>query len=92
MPLPYYTPAIPTIIGGELDVAIGDVLNFFTGAKSPPPLGFAEATLNFNPTNPYPTSSTCSLCLTLPSRYDQFEDFKTAFVFAIQNHGGFGLY
>jgi hypothetical protein len=75
-----------------LDVTLEDILSFFTGASHPPPLGFPDATLNFNPTNIYPTASTCSLCLTLPTKYESFDTFKEAFVFAMQCHGGFGLY
>lgn len=68
-------------------------MSFFTGADSIPPLGFGDATLTFNDTNPYPTASTCGLCLTLPTKYyDDYSSFKKEFVFAISNHGGFGLY
>ena len=39
-----------------------NVLSFFTGADSIPPLGLGDATLTFNDTNPYPTASTCQQC------------------------------
>ena len=80
-------------VGEQLDIGMGDILSFFTGAENIPPLGFEAATLNFSPNNPYPTASTRGLSLTLPTKYyDNYSDFKENFVFAIQNHGGFGLY
>jgi len=79
-------------VGGELEISMGDILSFFTAAEYIPPLGFDNATLNFNDKNPYPTASTCGLCLTLPTKYhDNYYEFKDKFVFAMQNHGGFGL-
>ena len=53
--------------GGKHDgAAIGDVLEFFTGASQISPLGFeAKCILNFNETGFYPTASTCGLILTL---------------------------
>lgn len=78
--------------GGEVDITLKDVLSSFTGAESISPLGFNDATLSFNDENPYPTSSTCSQCLTLPSKYEKYADFKEHFIFALCNHGGFGLY
>ena len=65
-------------IGRSLEINLGDVLSFFTGANRIPPLGFADATLNFNAVNPYPTASTCGLCLTLPTKYDSYHAFKEA--------------
>ena len=65
------------------------VLSFFTGADTVPPLGFSDATLNFNDDNPYPTASTCSLSLTLPTKY--YLSYEANFIFSMLNHGGFGL-
>ena len=81
-------------VGGLLEISLGDILSFFTGADRIPPLGFIDhdTTLNFSCVNPYPTASTCGLCLTLPTKYDNYDDFKAAFVFSMQHHGGFGLY
>ena len=56
------------MVGGELEISMGDILSFFTAAEYIPPLGFDNATLNFNDKNPYPTASTCGLCLTLPTK------------------------
>lgn len=49
----------------------------FTGADTIPPLGLGDATLSFNHTYPYPTASTCALCLTLPTMYSKdYMNFK----------------
>ena len=77
--------------GGTLDVTKGQVLAFFTAAEIILPVGFNDATLNFNDSNQYPTASTCSLSLTLPTRYDDYNTFRDKFVYAIDNRGGFGL-
>ena len=70
--------------GGDMGVTMGDVLSFFTGAESIPPLGFGDATLSFNDVNPYPTASTCALCLTLPTMYhNDYPKFKEKFLFGI---------
>ena len=79
-------------LDGQTEITIGDVLSFFTGADHIPPLGFGDATLTFNESNLYPTASTCALCLTLPTMYNDYSSFKEKFVFAMLNHGGFGLY
>ena len=72
---------------------MGNLLSFFTGAEYIPPMGFNDATLNFNDSNLYPTASTCSLSLTLPTQYyKSYNAFKDNIIFGIQNHGGFGLY
>ena len=87
------TPSVFPFAGGDLEIiSMGSILSFFTGADHIPPLGFDEATLNFSDNNPYPTASTCALCLTLPTKYHgSYADFKENFTFAMHNHGGFGL-
>ena len=76
----------------EIKVSMKMVLAFFSGADSIPPLGYGRpATLNFNATNPYPTASTCSIELTLPTKYANFEAFKKAMDIGLSMHGGFGL-
>lgn len=55
------------------------------------PLGFEGCTLSFNPKQPYPTASTCAVELTLPTKYSNFEEFKTHLDIAFTMHGGFGL-
>ena len=75
-------------------LTLGDCLSFFTGSTSIPLTGFEDvATLNFNPTNVFPTASTCSLTLTLPTMYYEcYSTFKEKMEYAFFNHGGFGLY
>ena len=66
---------------------------FFSGAAKPPPLGFPEKpTLQFDTDNIYPTSSTCALVLTLPTKYSCYEEFKRAMFVGLKFHGGFGNY
>lgn len=67
------------------------ILSFFTGADSIPPVGYDRVTLTFNNLNPYPTASTCGLELTLPTKYDEYEEFKRHMDVAFTMHGGFGL-
>ena len=83
---------IITESSSEGKVSLKKILAFFTGGDSIPPAGFhKECTLNFNPSNPYPTASTCALVLTLPTRWATYEDFKTHADVAFTMHGGFGL-
>ncbi len=77
---------------GAIKISLKIILAFFSGADTVPPLGFGkEATLSFNPTNPYPTASTCALELTLPTKYTKYEEFKRQLDVAFSMHGGFGL-
>ena len=69
-----------------------DVLTFYTGSDKVPPLGFVPApTLAFNSAAYYPSSSTCSLTLYLPTKYEDYCAFKSRLLYAFKNHGGFGL-
>ena len=74
-------------------VTLADVLVFWSGASSVPPMGFpAQSSLCFSDTAVYPTASTCALSLVLPTQYhDSYTDFKDNCCFAFLNHGGFGL-
>ena len=72
-------------------LSLKTVLVFFTGADSIPPLGYSSATLNFNPTNQYPTASTCAIALSLPTKYTEYRQFKRQLNVALTMHGGFGL-
>ncbi len=75
----------------KLGVSLSDVLVFFTGADSIPPTGYETATLNLNDTNHFPTASTCAVQLTLPTKYHDYNDFKSVMDTAMKMHGGFGL-
>lgn len=74
-------------------VTLGQVLSFFSGAEYPPPLGFnIPPAIYFSATNVFPQASTCALTLTLPTKYfDQPESFEEKMIYALKNHGGFGL-
>ena len=78
---------------GSPEVTLEEVLNFFTGATYPPPLGFdVPASVWFSPTAEFPQASTCALQLTLPTKYyGNPERFHDKMVYALKNHGGFGL-
>ena len=73
-------------------MSLGTILSFFSGADNIPPLGFPnEPELNFNPKAVHPTASTCSIQLTLPTKYANFEELKNKLDQAFTMHGGFGL-
>lgn len=78
---------------GDLELSLGQVLSFFTGAEYPPPLGFdTTASMWFDPTAEFPVASTCALQLTLPTKYfNHPESFRERMLYALQNHGGFGM-
>ena len=65
---------------------------FFTGADGISLGGYETVIMSFNKDNPYPTASTCGLELTLPTKHDDYNDFKRCLDIAFTMHGGFGLY
>ena len=75
----------------QVKVSLKNIISFFTGGDCIPPLGFETAILNFNSTNPYPTASTCAIHLTLPTKYEDYEEYKKHMDTAFKMHGGFGL-
>ena len=79
---------------GAGEVHVEDVLIFFSGAASIPPLGFdTQPALHFNPKSWHPTASTCALTLTFQTKYhDNYADFKSNMNKAPTWHGGFGLH
>ena len=87
----HFTYVITPPTGAPTNVSLKTILAFFTGADCIPPLRYATATLTFNPTNPYPTASTCAIQLTLPTKYESFQDFKEHMDTTFKMHGGFGL-
>ena len=79
------------VAGGITDLS--DCLAFFTGVRQIPPVGFDDVcTLNFSSSSTYPMASVCALMLTLPSKYEDYDDFRQQMNYGITNHGGFGLY
>ena len=71
---------------------LSDVCVFFSGANQPPPMGFPEKpTLKLlHDGSPFPTSSTCSLILRLPTLHSTYATFKEAMVLGIHGNDGFG--
>ena len=50
------------------------------------------AALYFSPVAEFPCASTCALELTLPTKFHNSPDmFKEKMIYALLNHGGFGL-
>ena len=80
-------------VAGDENVHLSKILSFFTGAESVPALGFdVQPVLTFSPSAIYPTASTCALQLTLPTmHYNKPDTFKEKMLYALKNHGGFGL-
>lgn len=72
-------------------MSLGECLSFFTSADILPPVNGFECTLQFSASNMYPTASTCTCTLTLPTKYDHYADFKEKVLYGFINHGGFGL-
>ncbi len=70
---------------------INSVLAFFTGADCIPPSGYESGTLTFSWIDPYQTASTCAIQLTLPTKYNDCDEFKNNLDIAFTMHGGFGL-
>lgn len=73
-------------------IGLHNVLSFFTGAEIIPPLGFEiTPSLRFSDSM-LPTASTCALQLVLPTSYYNNEELlKEKMIYAMLNHGGFGL-
>ncbi len=74
------------------ELTLEDILIFFSGSEEVPPLGFVPSpTISFNNTSIYPKASTCAFTLILPTKYDNYMEFKDKTIFGIKNNGGFGL-
>ena len=77
---------------GPRDITLDNILVFFSGTDKVPPLGFTpDPALAFNSDAWYPTASTCSLTLFLPTRYNDYQTFKSRLTVAFKDHGGFGI-
>ena len=68
-----------------------DILTFATGADRIPPLGFEDIlTLKFDSSTRFPLASTCSLSLSLPTRFNDYQDFRKAVIEGVVSGFGFG--
>lgn len=88
----HYEVGIVFFLDKQVGCSVEDVLVFFSGADCLPPLGFHRSPeLHFlEPADLFPTASTCSLILRLPTRYHDYESFKVAMVQALTMNDGFG--
>ena len=67
------------------------MLAFFTRNDSLPPSGLPDATLSFNSRNAHPCASTCTIELTLPTKFQNYSLFKMNMDIAFTKHRGFQL-
>ena len=75
----------------QVEISLGDVLAFFTGSDKISLLGFPnKAVMQFTQSGIYPTASTCSITLTLPTTHEDFSAFASHFIEAVRGHNGFG--
>ena len=74
------------------EISLEDIMIFYSGTDKMSPLGFPhKSTLEFNNENIYPTASTCSLTLVLPTKYYMdYDSFRKAMYVGLKYHGGFG--
>lgn len=74
------------------EISLEDIMIFYSGTDKMPPLGFLhKLTLEFNNDNIYPTASTCTLTLVLPTKYYMdYDSFKNSMYVGLKYHGGFG--
>ena len=71
-------------------LSISDILGFVSGAHQIPPMGFKKRfTLSFHDSR-FPHASTCSLELSIPTRYKIYKDFRDAMVEGLVSGMGFG--
>ena len=76
---------------GLLNFSCSDILIFTTGVSSVPPLGFSPLlTISFTAAEGLPTASTCANVLRIPTKLQDYDDFKGAFDLAIRGCQGFG--
>ena len=70
-----------------------DILVFFTGTSSVPPLGFdrrPSIVFLHDPTAILPTASTCALQLRLPTCFKEYTSFREHMELALKSNDGFG--
>ena len=78
---------------GKTGCTLEDVLTFFTGADSIPPLGFdRQPNVCFlHDESIFCTASTCSIELRLPCCHQEnYEAFKQAMIMSLHDNDGFG--
>ena len=71
-------------------VALSDILVFFTGVEREPPLGFSPKPKLLCADEMLASASTCSLRLTLPIKHTSYKCFKQYMILALIGNDGFG--
>ena len=95
--LAFWADLLVDIDEGECSISLSDILFFASGLKVVPCRKLSmELTFLHDPeTNgelsKFPKADTCSCVLYLPTTLSLYDDFKTTFVFAVQNAKGFGV-
>lgn len=71
---------------------MGDVLVFFSGINCIPPVGFPrKPKVSFLEGKArLCTSSTCDICLRLPTQYVEYAPFEEAMILSLKGNDGFG--
>ncbi|XP_077863511.1 G2/M phase-specific E3 ubiquitin-protein ligase-like [Saccoglossus kowalevskii] len=78
----------------SVQISLGDLLTFFTGVASVPPLGLhPEPSISFlrDKDHIFPTANTCANILSLPLGLTDVEVFGERFTYALTNSMGFGV-
>lgn len=78
---------------GVIELHLGDLLSFITGADHNPPLGFEvtpEIDFSNDPRRDYPIASTCSNTIYLPLHLTEYENFKNKMDEAMISGHGYG--
>ena len=74
-------------------LTLSDILVFFSGSDTIPPLGYdVKPVLKFDHTAVFPTAQTCGLQFHLPTKYSKPDMFRERMSYGITNNGGFGLH
>ena len=72
-------------------VTLKDLLVFFSGEETEPPLGFnSRPFLGFCDQNPLAEASTCDFGLYIPSNHHDYVTFKDYMTLSLLGHDGFG--
>ncbi|XP_033099822.1 G2/M phase-specific E3 ubiquitin-protein ligase-like [Anneissia japonica] len=77
----------------EAQCTCKDILVFASGASSIPIIGFSDQPkIEFlNDDARFPTANTCSIILRLPTKFEEYNEFRDAMDFGILNAQSFGL-
>ena len=81
-------------VEGSIDCGVDDVLVFFSGTDRVPLLGFSpkpKVSFLYSPSLKFCTSSTCNICLRLPTSHgEDYRAFRDAVILSLKSNDGFG--